>query len=75
MNISSNIVRTRRLELPRPNGHQPLKLARLPIPPRAHYILIIGPKIKQMLNLFCFGWYPKHIQKNFRAANIKNQLF
>ena len=28
-------VRTRRLELPRPNGHQPLKLARLPIPPRA----------------------------------------
>ncbi len=29
------LVRTRRLELPRPNGHQPLKLARLPIPPRA----------------------------------------
>ena len=29
------IVRTRRLELPRTNVHQPLKLARLPIPPRA----------------------------------------
>ncbi len=30
-------VRTRRVELPRPNGHYPLKVACLPIPPRAHF--------------------------------------
>lgn len=36
------LVRKRGLEPPRPNGHQPLKLTRLPIPPLAliaHYIL------------------------------------
>ena len=46
-------VRTRRLELPRTNVHQPLKLARLPIPPRAHYLNKGKKKVKQMLNFFC----------------------
>ena len=27
-----------RLELTRPNGHYPLKVARLPIPPSLHYL-------------------------------------
>ncbi len=30
------LVRERGLEPPRPEGHQPLKLTRLPIPPFAH---------------------------------------
>ena len=30
------LVRERGLEPPRPEGHQPLKLTRLPIPPLAH---------------------------------------
>jgi hypothetical protein len=30
------MVRERGLEPPRPEGHQPLKLTRLPIPPFAH---------------------------------------
>lgn len=34
-------MRTRRLELPQPNGHQPLKLARLPIPPRAQELIFM----------------------------------
>jgi hypothetical protein len=41
MNI---FVRTRRLELPRTNVHQPLKLARLPIPPRAQNIEVLKNK-------------------------------
>ncbi len=32
----SGVVRSRRLELPRPFGHSHLKAARLPIPPRPH---------------------------------------
>ena len=31
------IVKKMRLELTRPNGHYPLKVARLPIPPLLHY--------------------------------------
>ena len=31
-----NVVRSRRLELPRPFGHSDLNAARLPIPPRPH---------------------------------------
>ncbi len=33
--IYSDVVRERGLEPPRPEGHQPLKLTRLPIPPLA----------------------------------------
>src|SRR3954453_15962410 len=36
------LVRSRRLELPRPFGHQALNLARLPIPPRPHYVTLRG---------------------------------
>ena len=36
------MVRSRRLELPRPFGHQALNLARLPIPPRPHYVTLRG---------------------------------
>ena len=46
-NLKNEEVRTRRLELPRTNVHQPLKLARLPIPPRAHLIEV---KIKKKLS-------------------------
>jgi hypothetical protein len=38
--IYSDVVRERGLEPPRPEGHQPLKLTRLPIPPLAHNILL-----------------------------------
>ena len=36
IDITSNMVRATGVEPARPCGHQPLKLARLPIPPRAH---------------------------------------
>ncbi len=35
-------MRTRRVELPRPFGHYPLKVACLPVPPRAHEISSSG---------------------------------
>lgn len=40
------IVRTGRVELPRPCGHQGLSLARLPIPPRA-----LGDKYTMLVKL------------------------
>ena len=37
------IVKEMRLELTRPNGHYPLKVARLPIPPLLHNIIVKQP--------------------------------
>src|SRR5947209_16519700 len=34
--LVSDLVRSRRLELPRDRSHKHLKLARLPVPPRPH---------------------------------------
>ena len=36
------MVRSRRLELPRPFGHSDLNAARLPVPPRPHVMIIAG---------------------------------
>ncbi len=35
-NLLNQMVSKMRLELTRPNGHYPLKVARLPIPPPGH---------------------------------------
>ena len=37
------LVRSRRLELPRPFGHSDLNAARLPVPPRPHVMKGLGP--------------------------------
>ena len=34
------MVRSRRLELPRPFGHNDLNVARLPVPPRPHIMMV-----------------------------------
>lgn len=36
--VLAHVVRTRGLEPPSPCGHQPLKLTRIPIPPRPPHI-------------------------------------
>ncbi len=38
----SRMVRPRRLELPRPKGHNDLNVARLPIPPRPHKVVFLS---------------------------------
>ena len=38
--VRARLVRSRRLELPRPFGHSHLKAARLPIPPRPHVLAV-----------------------------------
>ena len=42
-----NEVSRMRLELTRPNGHYPLKVARLPIPPPRHDIIMFFVKKSQ----------------------------
>lgn len=44
------LVRERGLEPPRPEGHQPLKLTRLPIPPLAHRLI---PVYYNEVTVFC----------------------
>lgn len=40
--LRGRVVRPRRLELPRPFGHNDLNVARLPVPPRPHVLDAIG---------------------------------
>ena len=60
-------VRTRRFELPHPNGHHPLKVACLPISPRARLGIAkvenraLGSKASQSFSLL----FLKFIQKPF----------
>ena len=45
------MVRERGLEPPRPEGHQPLKLTRLPIPPFAHTLFNYSAEVTNLLIL------------------------